>query len=609
MEITDEELARSMGKKRRRRLVTSPNLTPEDIKKMKSNPNSKLSPNQPSSSDMNTSLSNLDRCGKTVHTQDKAYKELTNMCDMFNLYDVWRARNQNARTFSWRRIVQNVLIQSRIDYIFIPKAYSQFVKNVYYKHNTFSDHSFVNLNIDFTEIKRGPGLWIFNNLLLHDEDYVQKISRLIEKEKSCRLFDDEPLIWYDNLKFKIKQLSKSYAQNKSRIEKSEYFKRQNEYEKLSSMAVNNVNFDVNKFEEMKLKLKTYEDKICKGAILRSKAQWAIDELYSSTVINKDKAKEILEYISEKVSDEDSENLETDLTLHEIKSSLFGMSKNKSPGPDGLTVEFFCNFFHLFGEIFLKIFKVIEEEHILTKSMRHGIINLVYKNKGDKNLLKNFRPISLLCVDYKIIARIMSNRLKFVLPKLVSSFQTCCILGRDIADTTSSIRDLIEIIENDDLEAYLIKVDQEKAFDKVDHDYLFLVLEKFGFGPKFMQWIKIFYNNVNSSVKCNGFLTKYVKLNNSIKQGCPVSALLYVLVAEPLGQAIIKNENIQSVNIPKSNVNAKIFQHADDTNIFTSNKKSVNETFKVLNLYSEASGAKINRQKSEIMSLGSGSITD
>ncbi|CAC5391798.1 unnamed protein product [Mytilus coruscus] len=125
---------------------------------------------------------------------------------------------------------------------------------------------------------------------------------------------------------------------------------------------------------------------------------------------------------------------------------------------------------------------------------------------------------------------MSNRLKFVLPKLVSSFQTCCILGRDIADTTSSIRDLIEIIENDDLEAYLIKVDQEKAFDKVDHDYLFLVLEKFGFGPKFMQWIKIFYNNVNSSVKCNGFLTN------------------------------------------------------------------------------EASGAKINRQKSEIMSLGSGSIT-
>lgn len=386
--------------------------------------------------DMNTSLSNLDRCGKTEHTQDKAYKKLTNICDMSNLYDVWRARNQNARTFSWRRIVQNVLIQSRIDHIFIPKAYSQFVKNVYYKHNTFSDHSFVNLNIDFTEIERGPGLWIFNNLLLHDEDYVQKISRLIEKEKSCRLFDDEPLIWYDNLKFKIKQLSKSYAQNKSRIEKSEYFKLQNEYEKLSSMAVNNVNFDVNKFEEMKLKLKTYEDKICKGAILRSKAQWAIDgdksskyflqlekykqnsnavkelkttegkilkttdeileevhkfykELYSSTVINKEKANKILEYIFEKVSDEDSENLETDLTLHEIKSSLFGMSKNKSPGPDGLTVEFFCKFFHLFGEIFLKIFKVIEEEHILTRSMRHGIINLVYKNKGDKNSLKIF----------------------------------------------------------------------------------------------------------------------------------------------------------------------------------------------------------------------------
>ena len=125
-----------------------------------------------------------------------------------------------------------------------------------------------------------------------------------------------------------------------------------------------------------------------------------------------------------------------------------MSKNKSPGPDGLTVEFFCHFFHSFGEIFLKIFKAIEEEKLMTRSMRHGIITLVYKNKGDKNMLKNFRPISLLCVDYKIMARIMSNRLKFVLPKLISIYQTCCIPGRDIADTTASIRDLIEIIEND-----------------------------------------------------------------------------------------------------------------------------------------------------------------
>ncbi|CAC5423436.1 unnamed protein product [Mytilus coruscus] len=155
-----------------------------------------------------------------------------------------------------------------------------------------------------------------------------------------------------------------------------------------------------------------------------------------------------------------------------------------------------------------------------------------------------------------------------------------------------------------LKAFLIKVDQEKAFDKVDHDYLFQVLEKFGFGPKFIQWINIFYKNVNSSVKGNGLLTKYVKLNNSIKQGCPDSTLLCVFVAEPLGQAIIKNKNIKGVVIPNSNKGAKMFQHADDTNIFTADKISIKETFRILNLYSEASGATINKQKSEILCIGS-----
>lgn len=606
--------------------------------------------------DMNASLSRLDRCGRSAHTEDKAYKQLMHICDQFNIYDIWRARNPTARIFSWRRVVENILVQSRIDFIFTSKLLSQFVKNVYYKHNTFSDHSSVVMRIDFSEVERGAGVWILNNSLLEDKDYVDKISKLIENEKTCRLYNDEPLVWYDNLKFKIKQLSKSLAQSKNKIIKSDYFKLQREYERLSLEAVNNTNFDTNKFEEIKVKLRDYENKLCRGAILRSKAYWAIEsdkntkyflelekyrqnnncikeiknsegtllsntdeildevhkfykDLYSCTEIDKNSANELLENVSERVNDEDMEMLESDITMDEIKSALFTMAKNKSPGPCGLTVEFFCKFFHLFEEIFSKVFKVIENGKILSRSMRHGIINLVYKNKGDKNLLKNFRPISLLCVDYKIIARIMSNRLKTVLPKLVSESQTCCIMGRDIADTTSSIRDLIEIVEKDNLEAYLIKVDQEKAFDRVDHEYLFLVLEKFGFGPKFIQWIKTFYFDVNSSVKCNGFLTKYVKLQNSIKQGCPVSALLYVLCAEPLGQAIMKNKNILGVRIPNSDKEGKIFQHADDTNIFTSDKNSINESFKVLELYSKSSGAKINNQKSEIMCLGSGNLSD
>lgn len=158
------------------------------------------------------------------------------------------------------------------------------------------------------------------------------------------------------------------------------------------------------------------------------------------------------------------------------------------------------------------------------------------------MIKNWRPISLLNVDYKIVARIMSNRLKLVLPNIISESQTCCIMGKDIADTLVSIRDIIDMVEMDNMEGYIVKIDQEKAFDRVSHEYLSDVLKVFGFGPYFRKWISIFYTDIYSSVKCNGFLTKYILVKNSVRQGCPISAMLYVLSSEPLS-CLIKKKHI------------------------------------------------------------------
>ncbi|CAC5423455.1 unnamed protein product [Mytilus coruscus] len=191
--------------------------------------------------------------------------------------------------------------------------------------------------------------------------------------------------------------------------------------------------------------------------------------------------------------------------------------------------------------------------------------------------------------------------------LVETFKS--LNGSDIADTTASLRDIIKLIDEDNLEAYLIKIDQEKAFDRVDHKYLFHILEKFGFGPQFIQWIKIFYTGIRSTLKVNGFLTNYVPIHNSLRQGCPISALCYVIAAEPLLQAILKNKNMKGIEIPNSKENSKIFAHADDFTLTVRDKESINQTFEVLDLYSKASGAKINKQKSEIMCLGSGSISE
>ena len=226
--------------------------------------------------DFNTSLSPLDRGFNSHHLEDKAYKALDFLLNKSNVYDIWRSRNPTARIFSWRRVVQNNLLQSRIDYIFITKTLSAFVKSVYYKHNAFSDHSLVILNTDFSQVERGPGLWIFNNSLLNDEIFVEKIDQLILREKKCPLYENEILVWFDNLKYKIKKFTQVYSKDKKKKERSEYFKLQKEFEYISSCAANGTNFDANRFQELKIEMRNYEQKLCDGAILRSKAQWAID---------------------------------------------------------------------------------------------------------------------------------------------------------------------------------------------------------------------------------------------------------------------------------------------------------------------------------------------
>ena len=143
-----------------------------------------------------------------------------------------------------------------------------------------------------------------------------------------------------------------------------------------------------------------------------------------------------------------------------------MNKNKSSGIDGLTVEFFTKVWDILKTSFHKVVKSIQNEKQLSRSMRKGIISLFYKKKCDKTNVKNFRPISLLNVGYKIISKVLANRLKSVMSSIISPEQTCCVPGRDIADNIMSVRDVINFIDVSNQEGFLIKIDQEKAFDSL-----------------------------------------------------------------------------------------------------------------------------------------------
>ena len=249
--------------------------------------------------------------------------------------------------------------------------------------------------------------------------------------------------------------------------------------------------------------------------------------------------------------------------------------------------------------FHKVVKSIQIVKQLSRSIRKGIISLFYKKQGDKTNLKHFRPISLLNVNYKIMSKVLANRKKSVMSSIISPEQTCCVQGRNIADNIMSVREVIDFIDVSNQEGFLIKIDQEKAFDRVSHSFITKVLSKFNFGNTFISWIKLLYKDIKSSVKINGHLTPFFPITRGVRQGCPISMMLYVIVAEPLNNLIKSQPNIKGIVI-NDNFKSLLFQHADDTSITVQDTQSVESIFHTVNTFCLGTGAKVNIEKSEVL---------
>ena len=282
------------------------------------------------------------------------------------------------------------------------------------------------------------------------------------------------------------------------------------------------------------------------------------------------------------------SLSEPLSADECHKALTNMKSDKSPGSDGLPAEFYNFFWDEIGDTLVEVRNFCFNRGLLTESMRLAIISLLYK-KGDIELLKNWRPISLLNADYKIGSKAFASRLQLILPSLLNSDQTCSVPGRSIFENLMLARDSIDYCQEKKLPLALSKIDQEKAFDRVNWDFLLKVLERMNFGPNFMCFIKTMYTDVSCQISNNGYLYRKVMLKRGVKQGCPLSPLLYCIVAETLGNLIRQNLKIDGLCLPGSRREVKISQYADDTTLFLRNNFSVQEAIATIKL---GSGSKV-----------------
>ena len=201
-----------------------------------------------------------------------------------------------------------------------------------------------------------------------------------------------------------------------------------------------------------------------------------------------------------------------------------------------------------------------------------MIILIEKKGKDKRYLKNWRPISLINVDAKIASKALAFRIRKVITNLIHTDQTASVKGRYIGESVRLISDILEYTENKGIEAILFSADFEKAFDSIDHTFLFSVLKSYGFGPDFIQLVKTFFNNAESCVMNNGHSTDYFPLKRGTRQGDPLSAYLFIVALEVMLFQVRSNEQIEGIKI--NDFEVKLAAYADDTYFFTLDIRSL-----------------------------------
>ena len=407
---------------------------------------------------------------------------------------------------------------------------------------------------------------------------------------------------------------------------------------------------LNELNTVKSELKAIRNKKIRGSIIRTKAKWVEDgekpskyflNLEKRNYVNKqisrivrkddtvamsqeDIETEILSFyktlykenkVESNVSIEDcnvnitrlttiqANGLEGELELSELLNALKNMKNNKTPGPDGFTAEFYKMFWTDISVFLLRSLNQGFRNGSLTKEQKAGHVTLLPKGDKPRHFIKNWRPISLLNVSYKLASACIANRIKSVLPNLISEDQTGFVPNRFIGENVRLLYDLLNYTDVNKIPGMLLLIDFEKAFDTVSHDFILKTLKAFKFGNDIRRWFETLYKNASSSVIINGNISRPFQIQRSCRQGDPLSPYIFVLCAEILASMIRGNENIRGIQI--RDLDFKITQYADDTTlILDGSEKSLQNAMSTLNKFRDMSGLKINNDKTVAVWIGS-----
>ncbi|GJZ90557.1 RNA-directed DNA polymerase, eukaryota [Tanacetum coccineum] len=301
----------------------------------------------------------------------------------------------------------------------------------------------------------------------------------------------------------------------------------------------------------------------------------------------------------------AEELEGPISIEEVRKAVWGCGDNKSPGPDGFTFEFFRKYWDLLGTDLYDAVVWFFDKGSFARGCNTSFITLIPKIQ-DPKFVSDYRPISLIGCLYKVITKILANRISLIIPDLISDVQSAFLPNRQILDGPFIINELLSWCKYKKQQAMVFKVDFAKAYDSVRWDFLQDILTAFGFGSKWCSWIRGCLQSATASVLLNGSPTSEFHFECGLKQGDPLAPFLFILVMETLHLSFVRATEagiFTGLKIGTSFSISHLFYADDAVFIGEWSNANLSGITKILHCFSLLSGLNINLKKSHLLGVG------
>lgn len=301
----------------------------------------------------------------------------------------------------------------------------------------------------------------------------------------------------------------------------------------------------------------------------------------------------------RLSDEQAALLgEQQVTAAEVRAAMRTAPPGRSPGHDGIPVELYRKFKVAMAPLLAALYTAIIVTGGLPHRFHEGLITIMHK-AGDRTDPSNYRPITLLCTDYRIYAKLLALRLNPHLASIIDREQTAFVPGRRIGENVMALQCLSELLRRQGRGAIAVFCDFRKAYDTIDRDFLFSTMAALGVGPAFLAMVRCLLTATTARGYVNGFTSTPAPFAAGVRQGCPLAPLLYLFIA----QALLRLLKARGVGIEVAGQRLAALQYADDLEGLLSSLDRLPGLLATLDTFGAASGQRLNPSKTRLLPIG------